>query len=402
MASSSDKPTTERSRRRQPQAMATQGGDRQSDDSSRQTQRGRRVKSSTVIYSAVIGSLLVIFAVATVARLIISPDEPEMLENAIWLDKSWTYASPNEGELADLAEQLRQNQIGTIYAYVSTLNTNNLWAGGADGRQSFIQSQDDVVAFKDALKQAYPESIIYGWIEIWAYAENGEYRLDDSGFYERVADFSHNMIEEFGFDGVLLDVKPLFGANSDFFQLIRDVRSAVDLRIPIAVVVSPDLNPIDAGVASIPEIAPETMWTAEDKQQALISANEVVLQMYQSYRSDPLDYIHWVAYHVESYLNLLHAESITRVLVSIPHYQAESPAHDLSVETIAAALDGVRVGLSRLDEERQNLLTGVAIYTDRALSQEQWDIYHKKWLSTPDGQAEDANPHQTPDSQGAG
>ncbi len=398
----SDKPTTERSRRRQAQAMATQGGDRQSDASSRQTQRGRRVRSSKVINSMLIASFLVIFVGIVAARLIISQDRSTPIENAIWLDKSWTYASYDEGELADFAQQLRQNQIGKIYAYVSTLNTNNLWAGGAEGRQSFIQSQDNVAAFKDAIKEAYPDSAIYGWIEIWAYTQSGEYRLGDSDFRERVADFSNNIIEDLGFDGVFLDVKPLFRATEDFFQLIRDVRTAVGVRIPVAVSIAPDLTPKNVELASIPDIAPGTRWAAWDKRKLLISVNEVVLQMYQSYRSDPLDYIHWVAYHVETYLNMLTADSTIRLLISIPHYQAASPAHDLSVETIAAALDGVKVGLSRVDEEKQDLLTGVAIYTDRALSQEQWDIYNEKWLSPPDGQAQDANSHQTPDSQGTG
>ena len=376
MDSSSDKPASERSRRRPAQAMATQGGSRHNVQTKReeQTRRPKRL--------LFVGIPLVILAAVgvVIGSSLFANEQAKPLDNAIWLGKSWTYAGRSNSEITDLAGQLQQNQIGKIYAYVSTLNISNRWSGGPYGNDSFMQSQDDVVDFREAFKQAYPLSEIYGWIEIWAVpGSTSQYRLDDRDLQQNVADFSNRMVEELGFDGILLDVKSLFSGNDDLLQLIRHVRSAVRLDVPIAVAISPDLTPDDDNVASVAEIAPGTMWATADKQRVIASADEIVLQLYQSYRNNPLDYIHWVAYHVETYVSLLDAD--TRILIGIPNYQTASVAHNPTVETIAAALDGVHVGLANLDEEKRLLLTGIAIYSDQDLNQEQWDIYQDKWLS---------------------
>lgn len=378
MDSSSDKPASERSRRRSTQAMATQSGDKRSG----QTRRERPVRRSRRRLLIGIPLVILVAVGAVIGSSRFGNDQPRSLDNAIWLGKSWTYAGRGDGEINDLASRLEQNQIGKIYAYVSTLNISSRWSGGPYGNDSFMQSQDDVVDFRQALKQAYPASAIYGWIEIWSTSGSaGEYRLGDRDLQQNIADFSSRMIDELGFDGILLDVKPLFGGDDDFLQLIRHVRSAVSVDVPIAVAVSPDLTPDDSEVASVARIAPGTMWTAVDKQQVMAAADEIVLQLYQSYRDNPLDYIHWVAYHVRTYIGLRDEEANTRILISIPNYQAGSIAHSLAVETIAAALDGVTVGLAGLDEAARPALTGVAIYSDQDLSQEQWNIYQDKWLS---------------------
>jgi hypothetical protein len=103
--------------------------------------------------------------------------------------------------------------------------------------------------------------------------------------------------------------------------------------------------------------------------------------VYQSYRDNPLDYINWVAYQVKTYVKLIsELTTDTRIIISVPNYQTESTAHDPSIETIAGALDGINVGLGMLDEETQSLLSGVAIYSDRDLSDDQWQVYRQKWL----------------------
>ena len=84
---------------------------------------------------------------------------------------------------------------------------------------------------------------------------------------------------------------------------------------------------------------------------------------------------------MRTYISLLNEDANTRILISVPNYQAGSIAHSPSVETIAAALDGVTVGLTGLDEAARASLTGVAIYSDQDLSQEQWNIYQDKWLN---------------------
>ena len=300
-------------------------------------------------------------------------------DNGIWLDRTWTHGRVDDARISEFAGRLKQNQIGKLFAYASTLNMDGRWTAGAQGEGSFMESRADVADFVQRFKERHQAAAIYAWIEIWANLDPADgYRLDSMALHENVADFSRLLVEGLGFDGIMLDVKPLFDENDDLIRLIRSVRSAIGLEKPIAVAVPADLTPTDRGLVPLTSIAPGTMWSSNYKQRVMVSADEVVLLMYQSYRQDTLDYINWVAYHVETYVNLLGGD--TRILVSIPNYGGPSAAHNPSVETMSAALDGVILGVSRLAEDDKSRLTGVAIFSDEYLDQSQWNLYRETWL----------------------
>ena len=323
------------------------------------------------------GILVVVGVVVSLGAL--KGGEAVTYDNGIWLDRSWTHGGVDDARIGEFAGRLKQNQIGKLYAYASTLNMEGRWTGGAQGKGGFMESRGDVADFVKTFKERHQEATIYGWIEIWSNLDPVDgYRLDSIALHENVADFSRLLVEDLGFDGVFLDVKPLYDENDDFIRLIRSVRSAIGLEKPIAVAVPADLTPTDPGIVPLTSIAPGTMWSSNYKQRVMVSADEIVLLMYQSYRQDTLDYINWVAYHVETYINLLGSD--TRVLISIPNYGGPSAAHNPSVETMSAALDGVILGMSRLAEDNKPLLTGVAMFSDEDLSQSQWRIYRETWL----------------------
>ncbi len=301
------------------------------------------------------------------------------LGNAIWLDGGWTYGDHSGEELRALGESLVENQIGSVYAYASSLGIAYRWSGGAQGEGDFAATRDLLQGFVQSFSSLEHGPRVYAWIEIWTRLDNVDgYRLDDAALHSQVAEFSRLLVAELGFEGLLLDVKPLFHDSNDLIRLIRGLRRALDDEVPIAVAAAADLSPNDSRLQDLQSIAPGTMWSPRFKKQVMVSADEVVLPMYQSYRQAPRDYVNWVAYHVESYLNAL--ESATKVIVSVPNYDAASPAHNPAIETMENALEGVARGLSRLDESRRALLTGVAIYADAPLSQANWNAFRDLWL----------------------
>ena len=301
------------------------------------------------------------------------------LNNAIWLDRTWTFGDLESDRLREFADLLIEHEIGTAYAYVSSLGIDNRWSGGSQGKGSFMDSRAVVADFVKEFKSQNESFRVFAWVEIWTHLDNVDgYRLDDTNLHSNIADFSRLLITQLGFDGVLLDVKPLFSDNDDLIRLIRRVRSAVGLEVPIAVAVTADLTPHDLRLQNIESIAPGTMWSASFKKRVMVSADEVILLMYQSYRQEPLDYVNWVAYHVETYVSEL--ETATNVLVSIPNYAGASSAHNPAIETLEKALDGVSEGLRRLDEDKRSLLTGIAIFSDEQLSQSDWTTFRDLWL----------------------
>ncbi|MDE2853618.1 MAG: hypothetical protein OXN88_05550 [Chloroflexota bacterium] len=323
------------------------------------------------------GVLIIVGAVA--AALALRSPESLPLNNAIWLDQAWTYGDLEDSQIRDFTDRLAEHQIGKAYVYASSLSIDNRWSGAPQGNLSFMESRSEVADFVTAFKSKHSDMRVFAWIEIWAHLDNVDsYRLDDSDLHSNIADFCQLLVTQLGFDGLLLDVKPLFSDNSDLIRLIQQVRAAVGRDVPLAVAVTADLTPQDRRLQNLESIAPGTMWSASFKRRLLVSVDEVVLLMYQSYRQKPLDYINWVAYHVETYIE--ESDSSTGVLVSIPNYGGASSAHNPTIETMANALDGVREGLRRLDEEQHKQLTGIAIYSDDPLSQSEWNTFRDMWL----------------------
>ncbi len=328
-----------------------------------------------------VGSIAGLVIIAGLAFGVILTREGAALpwNNAIWLDRAWVYGDISDEQKTAVADRLAANQIGKAYVYVSSLGIDNRWSGGPQGTDGFMNSRITVAQFVEAFKSKNEDLALLAWIEIWTHLDNVDgYRLDDTNLHQNIADFSQLLVEQLGFDGVLLDVKPMFAGNDDFIRLIRRVRSAVGSEHTIAVAATADLTPNDSRLQAIPSIAPGTMWSPNFKQRVMVLADEVVLLMYQSYRQERLDYVNWVAYHVESYVNLLEAN--TDILVSIPNYGGASSAHNPEIETMAGAIDGVHEGLRRLDEEQRALLTGIAIFSDEQLSEADWTLFREQWL----------------------
>lgn len=325
------------------------------------------------------GAGIVIIAGAAIGALALRSPEVLPRNNAIWLDRSWTFGDPDGSRLRELNARLIENQIGTAYVYASSLGMDNRWSGEAQGTGSFMDTRAVVGDFVREIKSQNEKLRVLGWIEVWTHLDSADgYRLDDTNLHSNIADFSRLLITQLGFDGILLDVKPLFSDNNDLLRLIGRVRSAVGLEYPIAVAVTADLTPQDLREQNIESIAPGTMWSPSFKKRVMVSADEVVLLMYQSYRQDPRDYVNWVAYHIEAYIDQL--ETSTKVLVSIPNYGGASSAHNPAIETMDKALDGVGEGLRQLDEEQRPLLTGIAIFSDNPLNPRNWDTFREMWL----------------------
>lgn len=322
----------------------------------------------------------IILLVAVVGILgVLNPPDVTLNTNAIWLMNDWTYAQRGDDELAQLAAALQENRIGTVYAYVSSLREDATWAG-ADSISRFNTAEDAVIDFAQRFKQAYPEVTLYGWIEVQASTSEG-YRLDSPQVQRVVADFSQRTVEVMPFDGVLLDVKPIFDGNTDFPALLQAVRRNIGLDTPLAVAVPADLTPTNAGITLPPQIAPDTVWSEAYKQRIALQADSIVITAYNSYLSAPADYMTWVGYQVNAYLSAMSAINATsRLVISVPQYADRPPAHSAITENMANALDGVSQAFSALSDEQRALFQGVAIFTDRALTDEDWRIFREKWV----------------------
>lgn len=360
----------------------------------RDRERPRRPKTDMRIPAArwlffVPFGMLIVVGVIVLLR-ILNPPPPEPIANAIWLNTDWTYEQHSDSDYIDLFVQLRDHRIGTVYAYVSSLNADGTWAGFADRSNQFNEAEPFVRAFVQRFNQVYPDAQLYAWIEVRATTPDG-YRLDDLLLQRTIADFSARAIDRLGFDGVFLDVKPVFDNNDDFLTLMRTVRATIGLDLPMAVAVPPDFTPIGAGINVPDVIAPNTIWSVEYKQRVALQADQLVVTAYNSYLDNAPDYLNWVTYQVLAYHEALsNIDTGSNFLISIPNYPPIAPVDGISphwenAETMAAALDGVNQALQQLentmtDDDAPSPFQGVAIFSDDMLTDDEWALYRDKWL----------------------
>lgn len=370
-----------RQRRQQRRSMVTKAGTRPPRPKPGTTPRFNRWWLAVPL-----GALLFVGVILTLGAL--NPPETEAMPNAIWLPPSWTTRERSDEDLIALTRNLTAHQIGALYAFTGALKLDFTWSGHPDDPQSqFRDVEGTTRAFVERLRQIMPNTDLYAWIEVRADLDEDGYRLDDERMHQVVAEFARRMIEDFAFDGVMLDVKPVASGNDDFLAMIRTIRGRIGLETPLVIAVPPDLTPLNTGLNLPPIIAPGTVWDREYKQRVALQATYLVVTAYHSYRDNPLDYIQWVQYQVQTYVEAIRdINASTRLIISVPNYAENLPAHDPRIESIGGALDGVNLALDALrptDEDAvdpRQTLYGVAIFSDQDLTAQDWATFDEKWL----------------------
>jgi len=286
----------ERHQRRKQQGMAQPSIPRQLKPSGGFELPAVRVPVNRLVIYGVAGAIFLVVVIMLIGRL--KNEAPKTSANAIWIGTQWTYDNPDDAALAALVQKLRDHQVGVVYAWVSLLQSNNAWSdtGKLDSVKSFVQR----------FKKLYPESHLYGWLSLDAQpVDSNTARLGDAAMQQIVADFSQRMTAEFKFDGVMLNVVPVFNNDENYLSLMRKVHSSIGEKADLAVAVPPDWTPTDVNIPMPPRIEPGTIWDEAYKQRVALIADQVVVTAYNSGIATSADYSAWMAYQVKTFSSAL-------------------------------------------------------------------------------------------------
>ena len=329
-----------------------------------------RVPGLQYVLYTIVGILITVGVVLFLGQLA-GRTTPSTPTNAIWIGTEWTYAVHEPEDVAALAAHLRNHQIGTVYAWVSWLQPDLTWRGA--------ENFGAVQAFVRQFKEAYPEAELMGWLGFPVEGVGIEYRLDDADIQQNIADFSGRVVREMGFDGLFLNVEPVWSGDDNFLDLLRKVRVDVGDGVPVAVAIPPDWSPIGVDIPVPPLIAPGTVWSREYKQSVALLTEQMAVMAYNSGLASPEDYAVWVAYQVTAFVDAVSAlGGGTQILIGIPTDDAEPPGHDPLVENIESAIAGLRLGLAELGD-RSTFVRGAAIYAGWTTTEEEWATFREVW-----------------------
>lgn len=325
--------------------------------------------SRTGLY--VIGSIVfIVLVVIVLGEIRNRPDEVH--PNMLWIGTEWTYEVNDEASVAAFVEHLRTHKIGTVYAWVSWLQPDNTWRG----QDNFANVQ----AFVQQFHELYPEGELFGWVSLPVEGDGIPYRLNDVAVQNAVASFSRRVIDEFGFEGVYLNVEPVWNNDQNFLDLLRRVRTAVGQNVSISVAIPPDWSPLDADIPVPPLIIPGTVWDTTYKQSVALLVDQLAVMAYNSGLTSPSDYVEWMAYQVETFANAVdQINGGTTIFIGIPTYDAELPGHDPAVENVITAVEGVKNGLEQAGTASR-FVRGLAIYAGWTTDEQEWSDFMVAWL----------------------
>lgn len=343
------------------------------------------IKMPPYVRTLLMGALGLAF-MATIILMVgmLKNDPAPVAPNAIWIGEDWTHQPRTEDEIRDFARRLRQNQIGTVYAWVSWLDDGNQWAGGPDEAGTFALVESQVQQFVTTFKRVYPEAVLYAWIRVPAVRADGTYRLDESALQTSVAGFSTQLTNRLRFDGVFLEVGAMPNEDPNYLALLQRVRGVLGSSTRLAASLPPDWTPLDVDIPKPLVIVEGTEWGQQYKQRVALLVDQMVVRAYDSYLSWPdftaSDYATWAAYQVETYAQAVaDLQSSTSLIIGIASYENELPAHDVRLENIISGIDGVLRGLQQ-SSAASSVVTGVGIYAEWAMSDDQWDEFRVRWV----------------------
>ncbi len=328
-----------------------------------------RIPRLGLLIGAVVGVVLVVGVIFLLRS--IKPPDPEILPHALWVGTEWTYEIHEPEAIQAFADDLREKNIGTLYAWVSWLQEDGTWRGA----ENFTR----VRAFAQQLKEVYPQLSLHGWVSFPVNVGEDGYRLDDEELQQNIADFSASVVSELGFDGVFLNIEPVWDGDENFLALLRKVRASVGDTVPVSVAIPPDWSPEDAGIPVPPLVVPGTIWAEEYKQSVALLSNQMAIMAYNSGLSTPEEYVEWTAYQVETFARAIsQLGEGTELLIGIPTYDAEPPGHDPAVENVESALQGYMAGLTQAGDAAA-FVRGVAIYAGWTTDDLEWAQF-SEWL----------------------
>lgn len=324
----------------------------------------------------------VVLVVGVIAALsLFSNDAPSAGPNALFVGTEWTYDTRTDADVEAMVARLRDNQIGTVYAWVAWVPASGEWSGGS---RPYSEREPNIIRFVTQFKRAYPEARLFAWlgVPVEDLATGIPYRLNDTAFHQNVANFSAYTIDDLGFDGVFLNVEIVWDRyGNDFIQLINTVRLEIG-QAEIAIPVIPDWTPVDASIPKPTTIVPGTVLSQDLKERLLLITDQVVVMAYNSALTSPFDYIDWYAYQVETYARAVEAVggAGVEILIGIPTYGNEPPGHDVNVENMSTALNGLRQGIELAGSTGRHV-TGAAIYGWWETDDTEWLQFNQGWVN---------------------
>lgn len=288
--------------------------------------------------------------------------------DAMWLGHAWVDGRKKDADVTALARRLEDTGIRDLYVHSGPLEHDGTLPESKYPRARWLI---------DAVHRELPGVRVQAFLgDVLANGGPDGLHLDRAATRAAVVGSARQVLDA-GYEGVHLDLEPLHSGDRNYLSLLDDLRAVTRAQDAQLSVAAHQIDPLPAlhTVAGLFADHPK-WWSQKFFGQVARRVDQIAVMSYDTARPLESTYGGYVAQQTSLALEV--TPPTTHLLMGLPFYHESNFSHWGHAETVAAAVRGARLGLSRTDPDRE--LFGVAPYIDFAATETNWREYREGWL----------------------
>ncbi|MGW6258861.1 hypothetical protein [Streptomyces sp. NPDC055085] len=288
--------------------------------------------------------------------------------DALWLGHAWVDGRKSDADLDALAERLRGTGIRDLYVHAGPLeHDGSLPATAYPAAGRLIAS----------VHERLPGVRVQAWLgdELATETPDGM-RLERAATRDAVVRSAGGILDA-GFDGVHFDLEPLHSGDAHYLVLLDRLHALTRARHAPLSVASHQIDPLPGLHSAAGTLTGHPKyWSQAYFGQVARRVDQIAVMSYDT--AMPLQSLYGGYVAQQTALALEVTPTSTDLLIGLPFFHENKMGHSAYAETVAAAVRGTRLGLSRTDRTREHF--GVALYVDFAATEADWTAYREGWV----------------------
>ncbi|MFI9334284.1 hypothetical protein [Streptomyces althioticus] len=330
----------------------------------------RRVRRTVLVLALVL--IVPLAAVETALRVNYMGDPADGTHtrnrDAMWLGHAWVDGRKKDADVTALAGRLRDTGVRDLYVHTGPLEHDGTLPTSVYPRARW---------FIDAVHRELPGVRVQAFLgDVLANGGPEGLELSDAATRAEVVRSAGQVLDT-GYEGVHMDLEPLHSDDEHYLDLLDDLRKLTKDRDAQLSVAAHQIDPLPHlhSVAGLVADHPK-WWSQEFFGQVARRVDQIAVMSYDTARLFESTYGGYVAQQTSLALEV--TPPTTHLLMGLPFYYENNPSHWGHAETVAAAVRGARLGLSRTDSDRE--LFGLAPYIDFAATEANWKEFEDGWV----------------------
>ncbi|MFF4351699.1 hypothetical protein [Streptomyces sp. NPDC001530] len=288
--------------------------------------------------------------------------------DALWLGHAWVDGRKGDADVKALAGRLRSSGVRDLYVHAGPLEHDGTLPETAYSRAGWLIA---------AVHRELSGVRVQAWLGDKLASEGPVgLRLERAATRDAVVRSARQILVA-GFDGVHFDLEPLHSGDRDYLSLLDDLHRLTRARgVPLSVAAH-QIDPLPAAHSIAGTLTGHPKWWSQSYfGQVARRVDQIAVMSYDT--AMPLESLYGGYVAQQTSLALEVTPKSTDLLMGLPFFHEDTRVHYASAETVAAAVRGTRLGLSRTDRTREHF--GVALYVDFAATEADWTAYREGWV----------------------